>query len=298
MDGVNLLNRMPVAAAARPEDAPVATSESGSVEIRRMVKVRLEQLLGRAAFRAASSAALRQRLFNALRLDRISVQGLGSMQELQFLAYVFANRHRSSAQILQDLWVGFELGEARNGFFVEFGATNGFTNSNTALLEAQYGWRGILAEPNPAWHSELYSNRRAEIDVRCVAARTGEQVDFLVVEDPELSTIATYAGHDHFVEIRNRAPRISVETVALNDLLAAHGAPGTIDYISIDTEGSEFDILSTFDFSRWRVRLFSIEHNHTAREHDIDELMVRQGYRRVFREFSQWDAWYRAEGDP
>ena len=63
--------------------------------------------------------------------------------------------------------------------------------------------------------------------------------------------------------------------------------------MSIDTEGSELEILSAFDFGRWSVRLFSIEHNHTDREREIDALMARHGYRRVFAEFSQWDAWYR-----
>ena len=157
----------------------------------------------------------------------------------------------------------------RNGYFVEFGATDGVTNSNTALLKREYGWHGILAEPNPAWHRRLRQSRHAHIDPRCLAARTGEQVEFVLVEDPELSTIATYAGGDHFAEVRRRGESISVETVALNDLLAAHGAPGTIDYMSIDTEGSEWEILSTFDFSRWQVRLLSIEHNNTEREHQM-----------------------------
>jgi FkbM family methyltransferase len=135
------------------------------------------------------------------------------------------------------------------------------------------------------------------LDLRCVAARSGELVDFLTVQDPELSTIAAYAAQDHFATIRSRAPKISVETVALNDLLADHHAPPVIDYMSIDTEGSELDILSTFDFCRWKVRLFSIEHNHTKREHQLDTLMAWHGYRRVFAEFSQWDAWYRRGDD-
>jgi FkbM family methyltransferase len=269
-----------------------AAPERVGRRVPRLVRARVEEALGRAAFRVASNALLRRHMFNAVRLDRVTVRRLGPIPELQFLAYIFANRPRSSAQILQDLWVCFELGEARDRFFVEFGATNGLTNSNTALLETVYGWRGILAEPNPAWHAELRHNRRAAIDHRCVAARTGDTIDFLVVEEPELSTIASYAAHDHFAEIRLRAPQISVETVALNDLLADHAAPSTIDYMSIDTEGSEWEILSTFDFDRWSVRLFSIEHNHTEREPQIDQLMARHGYRRVFAEFSQWDGWY------
>jgi FkbM family methyltransferase len=260
-----------------------------------VTRTRLEELLGNLAYRAASSSRLRQKVFNACRLRRVSVRRLEPIREVRFLAHLFAERHRSRAQIMQDLWVCFELGHDRNGFFVEFGATDGQTNSNTALLEAEYGWRGILAEPNPAWHPALRNNRAAVMDARCVAARSGETVDFLVVADPELSTIATYADQDHFARIRSRASQIVVETVALNDLLDDHNAPPVIDYISIDTEGSELDILSTFDFDRRRVRLFSIEHNDTEREPQIDALMTRHGYRRVFAEFSQWDAWYRHE---
>jgi FkbM family methyltransferase len=256
-----------------------------------------EGLLGRTAFKAASSARLRQHLFNALRLSRVSVDRLQSVDELHLLAYIFNNVARSHSQILQDIWVCYELREAREGYFVEFGATNGITNSNSALLEREYGWRGLLAEPNPVWHADLRRNRRAALDLRCVAARTGEQVEFLAVEEAELSTMAAYANQDHFADIRSHAPRISVETVSLDDLLAAHQAPTTIDYMSIDTEGSEFEILSAFDFNRWQVRLFSIEHNHTEREKDIDALLARHGYLRVFHEFSQWDGWYRAIDD-
>ena len=279
-----------------PERGATASEpDSRLVQSERTLKGRGEELLGWTAFRAASSTKLRQLAFNALRLGRASVSRLTPMTELQFLAYVFDNAERSYAQIWQDLWVCWELGEARDGYFVEFGATDGVTNSNTALLERDYGWHGILAEPNPACHPRVRHNRHAEIDARCLAARTGEQVEFLVVDDPELSTIATYAGGDHFAEVRRHAKSISVETVALNDLLATHEAPDTIDYMSIDTEGSEFEILSTFDFDRWRVRLFSIEHNNTGREPELDELLARQGYRRVFAEFSQWDGWYRLE---
>ena len=163
------------------------------IRVSQLTKTRLEDLSGSLAHRAASSAWLRQKVFNAFRLRRVSVRRIELIREMRFLAYLFAERHRSHAQILQDLWVCFELGGKRDGFFVEFGATDGRTNSNTALLEADYGWRGILAEPNPAWHAALQDNRRADIDLRCVAAQGGETVDFLTVQDPELSTIASYA---------------------------------------------------------------------------------------------------------
>jgi FkbM family methyltransferase len=294
-DQQNILTSGPTGVARPTGRAPADAHKELSTS--RSFRRSFEDLLGRTMFKAASSARLRQHLFNALRLSRASVNRLQSFEELHLLAYIFNNVARSHSQILQDLWVCYELREMREGYFVEFGATNGITNSNSALLEREYGWGGLLAEPNPVWHPDLRRNRRAAIDERCVAARTGETVEFLAVEEAELGTMAAYAAQDHFADIRNLAPRIPVETVSLDDLLAAHQAPSTIDYMSIDTEGSEYEILSVFDFNRWHVRLFSIEHNYTKRETDIDALLSRRGYRRVFREFSQWDAWYRAEDD-
>jgi FkbM family methyltransferase len=250
-----------------------------------------------AAHMAAKSASVQRMLFNFIRLNRIETERFRSIEECRFLAYVFLNRHESRSQILQDLWVRYELGEKREGFFVEFGASNGVVNSNTWLLEKKYGWKGILAEPNPVWHSMLTANRDSAIDHRCVDSSTGKIVAFLTTDasDPELSSIAEFAGGDHFAEVRARGTAIQVETVSLRDLLIEHKAPVEVDYLSIDTEGSEYAILSQFDFSRHVVNLISVEQNrHT--EAKIEALLTEQGFDRVFKEFSQWDGWYaRAE---
>ena len=249
--------------------------------------------LAYAASRAAESTSLRRMLFNSIRLNRMETERFRNIRECRFLAYVFSNRGESKSQILQDLWVSYELGEKREGFFVEFGATNGVVNSNTWLLEKKYDWKGILAEPNPVWHAMLAENRGAAIDHRCVDATTGKTVTFLTTDgsDPELSAIAEFADGDHFAEVRAKGTAMQVETVSLNDLLSEYKAPDEIDYLSIDTEGSEYAILSQFDFSRYVVNLISVEQNrHT--EPQIETLLKSQGFDRVFKEFSQWDGWY------
>ncbi|MED5547631.1 MAG: FkbM family methyltransferase [Pseudomonadota bacterium] len=244
-----------------------------------------------------SREALQRMAFNAIRLHRPEVRDLVASADLQFLAYCMARRERSKSQIMQDLWVCYELGEKREGFFVEFGATNGLKNSNTWLLEHELGWSGILAEPNPIWHRDLVANRGARIEHRCVSSRSGERVAFLTTDedDPELSGIAAFSDGDHFADRRRRAAQIEVETLSLDDLLETYEAPPVIDYMSVDTEGSELDILSAYSF-RHRFRLISVETN-PKNEAAIDALLAAQGYMRVFRQFSQWDGWYvAAEG--
>ena len=85
---------------------------------------------------------------------------------------------------------------------------------------------------------------------------------------------------------------IQVPTISLQDLLRRHGAPRVIDYMSIDTEGSEYDILAAFDFGAWDVRTFSIEHNRKPQRALIADLLARHGYVRRFPELSQFDDWY------
>lgn len=249
--------------------------------------------LGRLAYAASLNTSFRRILFNSIRLKRVEIERFRREEICRFLAYVFLHRDRSRSQILQDLWVCYKLGELRDGFFVEFGATNGVTNSNTWLLEKKFNWSGILAEPNPLWHAELSKSRTAAIDHRCVSSSTGKVVTFLTTNssDPELSSIAEFSSGDHFAGIRALGTKIRVETVSLNDLLRQHNAPRQIDYMSIDTEGSEYEILSQFDFSSHAISLMSVELNGKT-EPQIEALLNEKGYVRVMRECSQWDGWF------
>jgi hypothetical protein len=78
----------------------------------------------------------------------------------------------------------------------------------------------------------------------------------------------------------------------LQDLLTEHKAPEVIDFASIDTEGSEFEILNAFDFSRWRFRVMVIEHNFAPQRQNIHALLTQHGYRRVHEPVSRFDDWY------
>lgn len=235
---------------------------------------------------------LQRTIFNAIRLNRPEISDVILNSDARFISYCLARRDWSRAQIMQDLWVCFELAEKRDGFFVEFGSTNGLKNSNSWLLEKKFGWNGILAEPNPIWHSDLAANRSASIEHKCVSSRSGALVTFITTDDsdPELSSIADFSQGDHFSAVRSRGQQIQVETISLDDLLETYGAPPVVDYLSIDTEGSELDILSAYSFSR-EFQLISVENNPKT-EAAIQKLLESKGYKRVFEQFSQWDGWY------
>ena len=198
----------------------------------------------------------------------------------------------SKAQLQQDLFVLCETSFKREGFFVEFGATNGVDLSNTWLLENKFSWRGILAEPAKCWHDALKSNRKVFIDTNCVWSQTDKSLDFEEVKYAELSTLSRFKNEDGNRALRNDSSNYKVRTVSLNDLLMRYAAPYEIDYLSIDTEGSEYEILSTFDFSKYKIKIITVEHNRTSNRQKIYSLLQSKGYIRKFENFSLFDDWY------
>jgi FkbM family methyltransferase len=201
------------------------------------------------------------------------------------------------SQLGQDLWVLERLGHKRGGYFVEFGATDGVLLSNTLLLEREFGWTGLLAEPNPAYFRDLQRNRSCTTSAACIGSRSGEVVDFLLAD--EFGGIADYADLDHNRQrrdaFRTEGRMIRLTTVSLNDFLRQHNAPRQIDYLSLDTEGNEFDILQGFPFQDWTIRLITVEHNFTVQREAIRQLLESQGYQRTER---QWDDWYELIAPP
>lgn len=209
-----------------------------------------------------------------------------------FVKFCLGNITRSSSQFLQDLWVAYELKSLRNGYFVEFGGADGIRASNSLYLETELGWTGVIAEPARAWHPALRDNRACLIDDRCVWDRSGLTVTFNQPEIALHSTIDSYSDSDLHADTRRNGQRYAVETVSLDDLLAFWNAPRRIDYLSVDTEGSELDILAAFDFGAWDVRLITVEHNHSARRQPLHELLTSKGYVRRFEALSNVDDWY------
>lgn len=205
---------------------------------------------------------------------------------------LLTNLKKSKSQLRQDLFVLSTLGFKKNGFFVEFGATNGIDLSNTYLLEKDFQWTGILAEPALCWHNQLKLNRNAKIETNCVWKDSVSSLTFTEVDVAELSTINSFKDTDLHKNARNNNTSYVVKTISLNDLLDKYNAPAVVDFLSIDTEGSEFDILNALNFEKYSFRVIACEHNFTPMREKIYSLLTKHGYVRVHTELSQFDDWY------
>jgi FkbM family methyltransferase len=201
----------------------------------------------------------------------------------------------SKSQLHQDVFVLEMLDHKKNGFFVDIGAASGVDLSNTYLLEKKFGWNGILVEPSKAWHAGLYQNRTSNICLQAAWRESGLLLPFMQPKDSCLASLACRAMGDGFEKTRfdPSTSTYNVATISLHDLLVGFRAPATIDYLSLDTEGSESDVLEPFDFTMYQFRIITCEHNHNQeRRQNVFEILTKNGYQRVYETLSIFEDWY------
>jgi FkbM family methyltransferase len=255
-----------------------------------MVRTQLKALINK-ALRPLGVSILSVRQLDELMESEAFKKEIESLPRAQ-LRRVAPFVDKMHAQLGQDLFVLAALDFRRDGFFVDLGAADGVNLSNTALLEQEFGWRGICAEPARCFHESLRASRTAEIETACVWKETGGVLDFNETSEATFSTIAIFSDSDMHGVMRQGGRRYQVGTISLLDLLQKYDAPAVIDYLSIDTEGSEYEILRAFDFGRYRFRVITCEHNYTPMRAKIFELLSARGYVRRYPRLSRWDDWY------
>jgi len=206
---------------------------------------------------------------------------------------IIKNLPNSKSQFSQDLFVLNHLNFKKSGFFVEFGACDGIKLSNSWILEKKFKWNGILGEPAKFFHSDLNKNRDCFIELNCISNISDNKITFKETKDKELSAALSYSLLDSHKSERYLGKTYDVTTISLNDLLDKYECPSNFDYLSIDTEGSEFEIIDSLNFNKYLPKIITIEHNYKIEKRNkIYNLLIKHGYKRVFKDISNCDDWY------
>jgi FkbM family methyltransferase len=199
----------------------------------------------------------------------------------------------SYSQLGQDLAVLKFYNNKENGFFVEVGANDGITLSNTYLLEHHFKWKGICCEPIPEKYEQLLKNRQNSVNYKeAVYNQSGLTLAFDIANNSDLlSGIMEHIDkHKNLVEANKTT--IQVQTISLLDVLDTANAPSFIEYMSLDTEGSEFEILKNFNFEKYTFGLIDVEHNYVEpRRSEIRNLLLSKGY--IYVGENHWDDMYK-----
>jgi FkbM family methyltransferase len=182
------------------------------------------------------------------------------------------------SQYGQDALIGDVLFRGRAGVFADVGARDGTVNSNTIYLEQALYWTGIAIEPHP----DLFRTLERTRSCRCfnVAASDIERrgLEFIqFLEEPlgNSGLRSTFRDPARLKDVKHAI--ISVPCMPLSQLVAGLAA---IDYLDVDVEGHELQVLKGLDFSRVEIRVIGVEVAETGSMTDeIDRFLERKGFR-------------------
>lgn len=172
-------------------------------------------------------------------------------------------------------WIMSHFPKGFRGTCLDIGAADGFSVSSTFTLEARHGWKVLCVEPNPYFEAPLRA-RRGMVKM-CAASRTpGDDADFLInLPNPEAFSAlvvkedALPASQKHFLW-----SNIRVKTRTVEQLLAEFNLV-RLDAICIDTEGTERDVLESFDIEKWFPVVIVVE---SWNEGALDDYLIPFGY--------------------
>ncbi|RPH93586.1 FkbM family methyltransferase [candidate division KSB1 bacterium] len=183
-----------------------------------------------------------------------------------------------------DYLIEKHLPHGLTGTCVEVGAADGVSCSNTLHFERK-GWNCLCIEPNPLLEKSLREHRK-NVMMCAVSDVPAERAVFHVAElNPgnfeAISSLEVdkrlLASHEGIV---TKMFDVEVPVKTLDECVAAFN-PSRIDFITIDTEGTEIKVLKGFDIRRWQVPLLIVENNFS--DPDIENYLKDFGYHKILR---------------
>ncbi len=190
------------------------------------------------------------------------------------------------SQLGADDWVLSMFPRDYEGFYVDVGCGDGSFISNTEKLENN-NWKGICIDAIP----RNFSHRKCQIVNAVVYSEKDIDVDFIIARDNDYSSIKECLGVHKNVVLNSIENVIRMKTSLLQDILEQYECPSVIDYMNLDIEGAEYEVLKVFPFDKYKIHCLSVEHNYEQpKTNQIDMLLKEKGYK--FYRQVKWDNWY------
>jgi FkbM family methyltransferase len=178
----------------------------------------------------------------------------------------------------------------KNGYFIELGANDGITQSNTKHFELFKGWHGVLIEPSPTQFKKLKkfrSKRNHFYNAACVAFDFPKDTIELIYSN--LMSVAlegrndiadpfehAKAGEKH--SDREQSYKFYAQARTLQSILDESESPALVDLLSLDVEGGELEVLAGVDFQKTNFRYIVIE---TRSIDEVRKFLFSNNYREL-----------------
>jgi FkbM family methyltransferase len=187
-----------------------------------------------------------------------------------------------TSQSREDILIFDFFANKKPGYFIEAGAYDGVAYSNTFLLE-RMGWKGLLVEAIPRKAEQCRRNRPQS---RVVQAALGGkdasgEVEFTFAEDPRGGGMLSFVEADErhlkrCIEEQCSLQKVKVPIRTLDALL--EGQTNSVDFLSLDIEGTELDALTGFDIARFRPKLVLMEQQNGPGDNAIRDYLSTFGF--------------------
>jgi FkbM family methyltransferase len=210
-----------------------------------------------------------------------------------------------------DKFVNYIFENKKNGYYVEAGACDGIKDSNTYFFDKYLNWSGILVEPSNLYNN-LCINRPNAKCFNCCIGKENKEIEFTEFAHEGYNQLS--CTNESLDKLRNdtlysRALNESyiinkkIQLTTLDDIFDKVNAPNIIEYISLDVEGSEEDVIEGINFNKRKILLISAERLWSNKK------LENLGYKKIINPFDEsgnpvsvtwlpennvhpWDCWW------
>ncbi len=196
----------------------------------------------------------------------------------------------SFSQKGEDLVIEKFIGTKKRGFYIDVGAHNPNVFNNTKKFYSK-GWRGINIEPNPVLFEAFTRERKRDINLNIGIGRTEGTALFYELEPDSLSTFSEKEMKDKLKLGYELRKKYKIKVTSLKEIISKY-CKTRIDFLSIDTEGLDYEVLQSNDWKRFRPTLVCVETadfnskitgtKKSNKENLINAFMKNNGYEEVF----------------
>lgn len=166
----------------------------------------------------------------------------------------------------------------RPGIYLDVAANDPFHYSNSFFMDRCLGWKGICVEGNPVYHEKLYRERSCHVVPTCVGRHDGEHVMFALGGGSGGVVGKTFKNDEHFAKQNMTVATIRERCTTMRTVLSRNNI-FRADFLSLDVEGHELEVLNGFDWESVKINVVSIETSAATRD-PIEKFMTERGYKR------------------